>query len=68
MNKPDYMNDRTDPSKEWNQNILRNLRFKFPDLAQVDDRILLIRYNEWSAGFCFGDDAEGMEDYLKIGE
>lgn len=32
---------------EWNQNILRNLKYQFPELSQWDDFVLLREYDDY---------------------
>lgn len=62
--------EKYNPALEWNQNILRNLKFKFKNqLNEIDDSLLLQRFDEWQ-GFCLSEEEHAYDllDYLKTGE
>lgn len=42
------MNDRTDPSKEYNQSIIANIVREYPQLRIYSDRWLLEQYDDYS--------------------
>ena len=33
---------------EWNQNILRNLKYKYPEISKYDDFTILKEWDEYS--------------------
>ena len=48
---------------EWNQNILRNLKYKYPEISKYDDFTILKEWDEYS--ICETDEtfSEWMEQY-----
>ncbi len=65
------VDDRFDPDAEWNKNIVRNLKYKFPEALNnnlVNDRELLKRFFEWTGEMCLSENEDGFLGYLKTGE
>jgi hypothetical protein len=62
---------RTNLAHEWNQNIIRNLKHKFPkELGSdlINGALLIQRFYEWTAEFCFSEDDPDFLQYLLTGE
>lgn len=60
--------DRNDPSKTWNQNIIRNLKRSNPELINLADMDILKRYNQWTVEYGLSENDPEFSQFMLTGE
>ncbi len=56
--------NQLDPTSVENQNLLYNLRFRWPQLSNYPDEHLVKVYNDFATSDAWGDNDENFLEYL----